>query len=251
MHSEDLKKQISMSYDAQVQVLLKKYGPAEYDYFLDDVSWEKSRFVARTSEGLQCHHIDEDTIPTLSDPSIARLHPFVHQKRERLVYCNFLEHLLLHMKIGYDRFFKNHEKISDPSEFVLFLSHGVRMLTREINALYHEDGSVYAWENTCYARIRDHFPDYTDMLGHFLFEILDHYQPLNLQKGDCLIDENGQKAVVVSIAERWVTLQFSGHREEIRREAFLDESSQKAMEEVRRILADSYEGLVEEVYENI
>ena len=44
----------------------------------------------------------------LSTPKWAKLSPFAYQKADRLVYCNLLEHLVLHIKIfEYSHFAKN------------------------------------------------------------------------------------------------------------------------------------------------
>lgn len=55
---------------------------------------------SRSSEGLFLHHIDENKIANLSDLRVIRKNPFFSfQKRDRLVYCNYLEHLILHAAI--------------------------------------------------------------------------------------------------------------------------------------------------------
>lgn len=45
-----------------------------------------------------CHHIDENKAIKLSKPEFA-INPFAYQKADRLVYCDILEHLILHIKI--------------------------------------------------------------------------------------------------------------------------------------------------------
>lgn len=93
-------KQISeMSYDTLVDLLLKKYGKAEYDYFSTEECKSKNRKVVRSSEGLICHHIDEDKAIMLSNDQIAQMYSFEYQKADRLVYCNILEHMVLHLRI--------------------------------------------------------------------------------------------------------------------------------------------------------
>lgn len=176
MRSKELKQEEGMSYAEQTAYLLKKYGKARYDYFLDDVSWIRSQSVSRTKEGLFCHHIDEYDIPTLSDRDTAMSHGFAHQKADRLVYCNYLEHLLLHMKIGYDRFLKNHQKLKDPSLFSEFLTHGVIMITHEVNTLIADDGSESLWQENCFDAIRKYLPDYPELLRDFQIRIILLYE---------------------------------------------------------------------------
>lgn len=53
---------MEMNYDEFVSYLLKKYGPAKYDYFTNATCKTKSKRISRTKEGLFCHHIDEDNL---------------------------------------------------------------------------------------------------------------------------------------------------------------------------------------------
>ena len=96
---EYYKKIMKMSYHELVQFLINKYGPSKYDYFTNEYCTIKNKKVTRTSEGLFCHHIDEDKAILLSNSEYASQNPFEYQKANRLVYCNFLEHLLLHILI--------------------------------------------------------------------------------------------------------------------------------------------------------
>lgn len=63
------------------------------------ICWGRKGDYSRTSEGLLCHHIDEDKVSVLSDPHFAKDYPFSYQKKDRLVYCDYIEHLLLHYKL--------------------------------------------------------------------------------------------------------------------------------------------------------
>ena len=99
MDTGEIKAELLMSYSEQVDYLLKKYGSAKYDYFYNESCKSRDSKVSRTKEGLVCHHIDEDKAIMLSSPSYAAKNKFDYQKADRLVYCNLLEHLLLHIKI--------------------------------------------------------------------------------------------------------------------------------------------------------
>lgn len=80
------------------------FSPEEKLY----ICWGVKGRYSRTHEGLLCHHIDEDKGAVLSNPHFAKDYPFSYQKKERLVYCDYIEHLLLHYKLkgeecsGYD-----------------------------------------------------------------------------------------------------------------------------------------------------
>ena len=90
---------MKMLYEELVQFLINKYGPAKYDYFTNEYCATKNKNVSRTKEGLYCHHIDEDKAILLSESDFAAKNPFEYQKADRLVYCNLLEHFLLHILI--------------------------------------------------------------------------------------------------------------------------------------------------------
>ena len=87
------------SYRSLVNHLLKKYGPAPCDYYVNENCKTVNPKNSRSKEGLQCHHIDEDKAIMLSNPQFAIKNPFKYQKADRLVYCNLLEHLILHILI--------------------------------------------------------------------------------------------------------------------------------------------------------
>lgn len=90
-----------MSYDEYVESLLEKYGSVSHDYYINEGCLTRSG-NSRTFDGLVIHHIDEDKEAGLSTMWKYR-NPFSmpeeYQKADRLVYCNLVEHLLLHMKI--------------------------------------------------------------------------------------------------------------------------------------------------------
>lgn len=98
------------TYDEAVEILLKKYGPATDDYYReksyerfmkDEIkSIAKGRF-SRGSEGLECHHIDEDIYINMSNPSFIKAQqiPFEYHKKERLIFSDIVEHTILHFLI--------------------------------------------------------------------------------------------------------------------------------------------------------
>ena len=77
----------------------QKYGHPLKDYFVDNSFQTISNKNKRIKDGLIIHHIDEDKIINLDKKVNARKYPFAYQKKERLIYCNYLERLLLYIKI--------------------------------------------------------------------------------------------------------------------------------------------------------
>ena len=101
---------LTLSYEEATQYLINKHGAVSDDYFRES-SYE--RFLkgeiksitkgkySKISEGLYCHHIDENKYLNMSKlPVIKRYkYPFESQKKERLTYCDLFEHLILHALI--------------------------------------------------------------------------------------------------------------------------------------------------------
>ncbi|WP_434335473.1 hypothetical protein V2P22_01505 [Mycoplasma capricolum subsp. capricolum] len=121
----DIENLLTLDYDTCVAFLLIKYGQVEGNYIV------YSRFFKTISEnleikkswyGLEIHHIDEDKIPNLSSKENRELY-INEQKSDRLVYCNLIEHLVLHIKI-YQKTKNNLSK------------NGIRLLIRKINDYY-------------------------------------------------------------------------------------------------------------------
>lgn len=99
MDRNEILNEMKMTYKELVAYLLNKYGSAKYDYFRTESCKSKNPKNSRGKEGLDCHHIDEDKAILLANPRHALKNPFAYQKADRLVYCNHLEHFLLHVKI--------------------------------------------------------------------------------------------------------------------------------------------------------
>ncbi|GLO66108.1 hypothetical protein [Oceanobacillus kimchii] len=119
---------LTKTYDEAVSFLLNKYGSAKDDYFRES---SYQRFMngeiknitkgktTRTNEGLYCHHIDQIRWLNISDQNFVKRYniPFENQRKDRLVYCDLLEHTILHVLIaketsskfgflGYDAYLK-------------------------------------------------------------------------------------------------------------------------------------------------
>lgn len=108
---------LSKNYEEAVDFLLQKYGPAQDDYFRES---SYQRFMngeiknitkgkgSRTNEGLYCHHIDENKWLKISDQNFAKKYniPFENQRKDRLVYCDLVEHTILHVLIAKETSYK-------------------------------------------------------------------------------------------------------------------------------------------------
>ena len=92
MNLEEYGRVKEMSYDKYCDYLRGKYGCPKHDY--------PNTADARPSEGLFIHHIGENEIANLSNESIRAENDHKYQTPEMLCYCDWLEHLLLHIMIG-------------------------------------------------------------------------------------------------------------------------------------------------------
>lgn len=101
---------LSKTYEGAVNFLFEKYGPAQDDYFREksykrfmngEIKNITKGKISRTNEGLYCHHIDENNWLKLSDKYLVKKFniPFEHQRKDRLVYCDLIEHSILHVLI--------------------------------------------------------------------------------------------------------------------------------------------------------
>lgn len=99
---EELYKEKEMNYEELCDYLIKKYGAVQGNYFLTESMKSKNQKITRGNEGLFVHHTYERKYIMLSNPAFASRHRFEYQFGENLVYCNYIEHFLLHLKIIQD-----------------------------------------------------------------------------------------------------------------------------------------------------
>ncbi|EXJ24502.1 hypothetical protein ADIAL_0017 [Alkalibacterium sp. AK22] len=102
---------LDLSYEEMVLHLLNKYGGSKDDYFREQ-SYE--RFLkkeiksitkgkcARTAEGLFCHHVAENCYLNLANKEfiLENQYPFTLHTKDKLVFCDLFEHLILHALIA-------------------------------------------------------------------------------------------------------------------------------------------------------
>lgn len=162
MNNEEIDKELGLSYDKLCKYLLKKYGPAEHDYFINESCRSRNKKVSRTDEGLLCHHIDEDKFIKLSDPGHATMHPFDYQKAERLVYCNALEHLILHIKIA-----ERVDNLSLIKGNPLGIGGAISYIIPGLNLCYSGYQYKKPHEQKVYGKIVDNFDGYIRILKYF------------------------------------------------------------------------------------
>lgn len=163
MESTEIKNQLKMTYDELVDYLLKKYGLAQYDYFCNESCKSKNSKVSRTNEGLYCHHIDENKAILLSNDKFAVNYPFEYQKANRLVYCNVLEHLILHIKIVEEPKNENANQME-----IQGIGGAVCFICPQINDYFNGYEFKQQYLINIFSLIENNFNDYIDILEYFL-----------------------------------------------------------------------------------
>lgn len=99
---DEIIKEKQMSYLELCEYLQLKYGLPNGNYFNTEACKSKNQKITRGNEGLFIHHIMERKTDMLSNPGYAIKQPFIYQTPKYLVYCNYVEHFLLHSKIVED-----------------------------------------------------------------------------------------------------------------------------------------------------
>lgn len=159
MKREEYLKTAPMTYREYCGYLQQKYGVGRSAYMT--ASWNKSKKCTRTNEGLFTHHIFEDHAIMLSSKDWAMRKPYEWQLAENLVYCDYLEHLLLHILI-----------CEYPAEDAnLFEDVGVggvvNFLVPQLNDLYSGWQPQKDYIKVCFALVREDKPLYLELLKRF------------------------------------------------------------------------------------
>lgn len=103
-------KLMDMSYDEAISTLIDKHGTVIDNYYVEK---SYNRFLegeiknptkgkfSKTNEGLFCHHILENKFKNISDKNYISKHQYSYeyQTKEYLVYCDLIEHMILHVLI--------------------------------------------------------------------------------------------------------------------------------------------------------
>lgn len=151
----------NMTYWEYCDYLQSKYGIGACDYFNEN--WSPKTKCKRTKEGLFAHHKAEMYVPQLSDKKQAQNYPFEWQTAKWIVYCDYLEHLLLHIMIC---------KAPEPLKKNKYV--GVVGITcylaPTLFQLYSGDVPTTGWQAICYDRVKNDKDVYMELLKIF-FEL--------------------------------------------------------------------------------
>ena len=150
MNYAEYEKVKNLSYYEYCDYLQNKYGIGKANYFYP--SWNKNSKVSRTNEGLIAHHKLETDAFMLSTPSIARRFSYEWQKAENIVYCDYLEHLLLHIMMSEINECQD-ENMDDDIPLIRYPGGILEFLIPELNDVYSGWETKMQWRKNCYDRI--------------------------------------------------------------------------------------------------
>ena len=125
-------------------------------------SFNKNQKVSRTSDGLIAHHKAEDKMIMLSTKAIAEMCPYEWQFKENIVYCDYLEHLLLHVLIC---------MYPSPEKFPMAdvgIGGVVNFIVPELNDEYSGWKSKQDWRANCHNLIEEDKAVYLEILKMFI-----------------------------------------------------------------------------------
>lgn len=166
-----------LTYNEYVDFLKNKYGKVPKDYFYTNKNNElvKTAGITRGKDGLYIHHVYECFFLGLSDPTmyILQLNSLDNnirdaQKAENLVYCNLLEHLILHVKIALE-YHRGQEQV------------GIDFITGDLNRLYElgdkqliektYNSPQHKWKCEVYKVIKDDYSIYLELCKIIITEL--------------------------------------------------------------------------------
>ena len=192
MNLEEYNKVKDFTYLKYCDYLQNKYGIGVCDYMTK--AYNKKPKISRSKEGLFVHHKFEDHAILLSNKRFAMANPFEWQLAENMVYCDYLEHLLLHVLIC-----ENPAKDKNKLEAVGI--GGFFIIISTLNDFYSGwNTEKLVWLRTCLEKVSKDKNVYLEILKRFKHNCNNHpkymedclYRSCNSQLGNWSIENNKQ-----------------------------------------------------------
>ncbi|PZV98750.1 hypothetical protein [Metamycoplasma auris] len=167
----EIRELLELDYKECVAYLIHKYGSVNKT-LLDndeDLNFSVNDFSSIREKGLFVHHIDEYEIDWLAKPNVIRKYPDLDFE-EKLVYCNLLEHMVLHIKIW---------QKTNRSGGYLFSE-----IIPELNDIF--SGIIYkeSWKNKAASLVRNYKDDYFFCLSKLKIHLKDEVNLLLVSSKD-------------------------------------------------------------------
>ena len=159
MKFEEYEKVKDFTYLEYCDYLQNKYGIGIADFMTK--AWNKNAKVTRTKEGLLAHHKFEDHAIMLSEKEHAMKNPYEWQLAKNIVYCDYLEHLFLHILIC-----EYPAKDRNKNEAV-GIGGVINFLVPELNDLYSGWETKQQWRKNCHELVVNDKVMYLMLLKRF------------------------------------------------------------------------------------
>lgn len=159
MNINEYEKIQEYTYLEYCDYLQSKYGVGKSNYMTK--GWIKNPRASRTREGLIAHHKYEDRAIMLSERKHAMKNPYKWQLAENIVYCDYLEHLLLHILIC-----ENPSRNKNVNEAV-GIGGVINFIVPELNDLYSGWETKQQWRMNCHNLVIKNKDVYLTLLKRF------------------------------------------------------------------------------------
>lgn len=179
MKLDEYEKVKDLRYRDYCDYLQRKYGIGLSDYMTRN--WNKSKKIARTKDGLYAHHKYEDHAIKLADREYAQRNPYEWQLAENIVYCDYLEHLFLHILIC-----ENPAPDKNVNEDV-GIGGIVEYMIPELNDLYSGWQTAQSWRKNCHDLVKNDKEVYMLLLKRFKAYLQTRVDTLLYDIEDCLL----------------------------------------------------------------
>lgn len=147
------------SYQEYCTYLQNKYGLSPCNYTFGGGGKDK-----RSSDGLELHHIKENEVTGLSNKEKASNYPIEYQQPQNLCYCDYLEHMLLHIMI----FKEDLEKNSDMD--IMGILGVINHMVERLNDFYCKDLVGYRdYELNAYHKVKDDVDVYLEIIKRIFY----------------------------------------------------------------------------------
>lgn len=170
MNNKELELEWNMDYYELLSYLKKKYGIISGSFFIKSAKgkYYENSSIKKSSKGLYIHHDFEydpenDRVANLSAAKYADAFPAKYQLGCNLTYCNWLEHLILHIKINLLR--------CKQLGFKYFKDSVELILVPELNDMYNYNYNLYTIQDyklMCFNLVQDDYEDYCWMVDEWL-----------------------------------------------------------------------------------
>ncbi|MCD8207314.1 MAG: hypothetical protein LUD72_05190 [Bacteroidales bacterium] len=162
MNAEEYEKVKNLRYRQYCDYLQEKYGLPKKAYMNELWSKSQGQGTTRTREGLFIHHIREDVAVMLSDPAHAKENPYEYQLPKNLCYCDWLEHLYLHVLIC------EAPVMRFDGRDMVGIGGITAYLVPELNDMYSGCNPGKPWRVTCFKKVADDKDVYVKLVQRFI-----------------------------------------------------------------------------------